>query len=127
MSGLSFRVWKVPRRDLLAVLGVLHGQLADAVWHFAPDAEIAGEVEAARRVEAWSDSGKVVSTSDLMDVARLGVQLLDAELRAMSKDGKPVLVLRAVRGDEWDVETTSQKVLNVVRTAFPDARPIPGP
>jgi hypothetical protein len=123
-AGLTFSAWGKSQRTLLAVLEALQQGLDGLAWYIDPGPEVAGTPDAAQKVERWGQSQTRISYADLVKVARDGVQVIDATFRGR-RSNADVAVIRAVRGDDWDV-IGDASLCRLVTRAFPDAKQIPG-
>lgn len=71
-------------------------------------------------LEAW-DPAVDMSTYDLLHLVTPRAQLIDGEVEGFMPDESryPVLILRAVDSTSWDVQSSIQEVLEVIKTEYP--------
>lgn len=126
MRGVTFRVLGEPERDLSTVLRALGPTVAGLQWRVEPDADLAGAPPAAAKFERWSESGDWLNWRALQEAADGGVQMVGGELTGRKHgEGTAHIIVRAVRGDDWDILTDDPQLLARVKAAFPDAVPFP--
>lgn len=66
-------------------------------------------------------------TVALVDLVSDGVQMIGGELQAFGEPGPsaPYLVIRSVRGDEWDIMSDDKRVLEAVQEVFEAVADLP--
>jgi len=126
VQGISF-----PARGGFERLADVLGVLPDAWQHVWRPAEIElvscpeteSDVSEAHRL---SDLGDTVPIHLLRRLAVANVQMIEGEWQALASDGHTILiVIRSVRGDEWDVQAADTAVLDHVRHRVPNAIDLP--
>ena len=80
----------------------------------------------AERLFGWGDTGEWISGTELVAVARAGVELHGGEVAARKAGGaKPVLTLRVLRATGWKATADDVQIVARLRAAFPNAVPLP--
>jgi len=73
-----------------------------------------------------SDGRQTVTGDELLAITESDVQLIEGELHGFEDvPERPWVVVRAVDGAWWDVESTDPRVLYLVKERFPDASELP--
>jgi hypothetical protein len=86
------------------------------VWRCA---NVEGDDDAVA-LEQACELGRELTTFELLHLTTPDVQVVDGEVTG-SRDGAPVVVLRAVDSTTWDVQTVDDADYRSVRRAFPSA------
>lgn len=126
-SGVTFRAWRndefIPLIEVLLVLG---RWIVGAQWRLQ-DAEFATGWRGSDDLNVMSSHALPTPTVALVDLVSDGVQMIAGELHAFgeSAPSTPYLVIRAVRGDEWDILSDDERVLEAVREVFDPVTDIP--
>lgn len=118
--GVTFRAWRdgefIPLIEVLLVLG---RWILRAEWRLR-DAEFAKGWRGSDDLNLMSSHALPTPTATLVDLVSDGVQMIAGDIEAFGETGSslPYLVVRSVRGDEWDVMCDDERVLDAVRDAF---------
>lgn len=124
MRGLTFPAWigehYVSLAELLLTLG---RSILSCSWEARVD-EIAPHPRA-NRIEAIVPSQRI-GTMELLHLVTPDVQVIDGELRCLrdAGDHEPWISIRAVDSTSWDVESSNEEILEIIRNAFPAAEQI---
>jgi hypothetical protein len=109
--------------DLHQVLTAVFAAATGFAWHItAHDWTGPDEATFGRIVErgAW------LTDDELLSIARLNLHLIDAGLTGCDAQRKtPQVIVRAVNGTWWDVESNDPAILDAIRLYFPTARAFP--
>ncbi len=124
--GVTFPAWRengfIP---LIEVLQALGPAVLDRRWTIS-DAEFGAGRRGSDELRRLAATGQEISTAQLIDLVSDGVQLVDGDAIGLDVEGvRPVLAVRSIRGDAWDVEIDDQTVLAVVRRAFSNVTDLP--
>jgi hypothetical protein len=118
MPAITFPAWRT-HDDFVPLIEVL---LAVGPWTICQVSWAVGDSEfgtgwrGSAELARLAHNGRRVSTRVLVDLVSDGVQLVDGEVSCFHDSAQePFLVLASVRGDSWDVHSTEQGVLDVVR------------
>ena len=126
-SGVTFRAWRneesVPLIEVLLVLG---RWILGAHWRLN-DVEFAAGWRGSESLNLMSSHALPTPTVALVDLVSDGVQMIGGELQAFGGPGSgaPYLVIRSIRGDEWDIMSDDERVLEAVREVFEAVTDIP--
>ena len=114
-QGLAF--------DLRDVLGAIGDKGNDSVWRVS-DVEASGG-ESALALERAADSGRNLTWTELRDLARGVVQVIDGVFTGrLPGKVEPWLIIRAVDSSAYDIESNDEDVLRRVRAAFKDVKEV---
>jgi hypothetical protein len=114
-QGLAF--------DLRDVLGAIGDKGNDSVWRVS-DVEASGG-ESALALESAADSGRNLTWTELRDLARGVVQVIDGVfIGRLPGKVEPWLIIRAVDSSAYDIESNDEDVLRRVRSAFKDVKEV---
>jgi hypothetical protein len=121
-QAISFPAWRgaafiSPIEVLLSVGRWISG----VEWRVA-EAEFATGFRASKELNTMGAYLRPISTLELVDLLADGVQMISGELVATrSGSVEPFLIIRSVRGDDWDVEAADRRLLSDVRAVFDNA------
>ena len=109
--------------DLIDILYVI-GEPAEASEWLCSGVECEGA--GAERLHKLADQNQHISGSMLVQIAADVTCTIEGYFRAFqSSDGSPWLVIRAVDGTEFDVESRDEGIIAVLKQHFPDVRDFP--
>jgi hypothetical protein len=123
-AGVTFSAWREDEPIRLGeVLAVLGSCPADMMWTVRSlDCAPSPACKALQQEE-----GRQVEDDRLRELLRDEPQLLEGEITGLAGSPRQAWIrIRAVRGDEWDVETQDRELLDRLRMGFPDAIDLPG-
>ena len=118
---LSIPAWRDGKQNsLIDVLDALgREEVLSRNW-IAQWVEAAGAPGAAREIEAASDTGTPISGKHILELASMGVQLIEGLLMGTSSTGRLPIAVRAVDSTHWDVEG-DKEALRRFELRFPGA------
>lgn len=121
LVGLTFPVIQggtpMSLRELLTLLGPSIDNLR---WSASHDLEFVGTADS---LHLLLDSR--CSTTELLLALADDLQMIEGDLYAHSSDCTPVMTIRSVRGDRWDLFSTSTDALEVLTQSLTGAHRIP--
>ena len=129
MRGVTFPAWQSGAEStalielLLAVGTAVVGR--NVSWTMT-DCEFASGRRGSDLLAEAAANGRQLTTRELVDLVSDGIQLVDGDVTCRTSSGEPILILRSVRGDEWDVFATDDAVLEAVRLCFCQVSDLPG-
>lgn len=117
--GVAFPAWRgadfIPLIEVLVVIG---SPILRRRW-LLRDAEFAPGWRGSERLHRMASSGETVSSLRLLDLISDGIQLIDGPIAGVDEDGiRPIVVVRSVRGDEWDVETQDPSAIAALQEYY---------
>lgn len=118
-NGVTFAAWRgkdfVPLIEVLLVVG---RWIRQAHWRLR-NAEFATGFRSSDELNVMSSQVNLIPTSTLIDLVSDGVEMIGGDLTAFREPGEdPFLVVRSVRGDEWDIESDDPYLLRAVKDSF---------
>lgn len=124
--GVSFSAWSGERFiPLVEVLLAIGRWVLQSKWRLQ-NAEFATGFRGSDELNVMSSQFNAIPTLSLVDLVSDGVQMIGGDLCAFhDTEAEPFLVVRSVRGDEWDVECDDVDVLAAIREAFGDVQELP--
>jgi len=123
MKGVSIQSWNgthyISLAELLLVIGVLVLRLK---WRLRVD-EVA--IEPGAEAINGLPCDATLNVFELLQLITPRVQIIDGECSAYDAADQLVVILRAVDGSSWDVETNDSKIIQSIANMYPDAVPLP--
>jgi hypothetical protein len=108
---------KVDLNDILIVIGKV-GRAS--VW-LASSVECLGN--SAEILHKISDEKEKIAGEEFYKIASNVYQVLEGCFEAFNEDNpKPWLIIRSIRGDEFDIETRNKELLEKIRNSFKDVK-----
>jgi hypothetical protein len=108
---------KTDLKDILQIVGELGKQ---SIWKLS-DVECFGK--SAEILHKFSDNEKVISGKEFYNVVSDIHQTLDGVFEAYKPDEiTHWLLIRAIRGDEFDIETKDEELLKTIRNSFKNVK-----
>ncbi len=117
--GITFHAWKDERdRTTADVLDALGDRVERLRWRVHI-------LDATSDEPALFDTHTERATAALLELLG-GVQIIDGDLQGRRPgDEEPYVIVRAVDGSWWDVESEDAGLLDAARAKFPDAFDVP--
>lgn len=120
MNGVTITDASCHLRDLLELLG---NEAVNSNWTMIG---VEANGDSAGELHRLCDSSASVPGDELLIMADNLIQVVDGTFRAFGAIGKqPWIVIRAVDGGAYDVETDSDRVLQAVRQRFSNVQDLP--
>jgi hypothetical protein len=125
MSTLRISAWRGDRLiRLVEILNTFAWGWPQTTWR--PNV-LDGVGRTAPALFRLSEEGREVPLGDILRLLTdEQLQVIDGSISVSKSDGDAWIVLRTINGDDWDVETDDEAVLEAIRSAFGGAF-IPSP
>jgi hypothetical protein len=108
------------RTDLKNILQVIGEDGKHSTWKIS-DVECLGK--SAETLHQISDEGKEISGEEFYKIVSDIYQVLDGTFEAFKpNENHHWLLIRSIRGDEFDIETEDKELLETIRVSFQDVR-----
>ena len=118
IHGVTICLKENTEYDLKHILGII-GNIGEKSYWKICDAECLGA--SVQILHTISDERKIVSGKQFYEIVQSIYQTIDGVFEAY-KQGKAAswLSIRAIRADEFDIETDDKELLNKIRGSFPN-------
>lgn len=118
--GVTIYLKNEDNTELKKVLNVIGEAGKQSIWEIS-NVDCIGE--SSEILHQISDERQKISGQDFYNIASGIYQVIDGSFKAYrTNETKSWLLIRWIRGDEFDVETKSEKLLKDIRKSFKDVR-----